>query len=128
MNELMLYDPVVAEQERQTDNLIAVINLNHEAVKQAEEIQITVNRCRLAVKAAKTRAARQSAKSKNRARWRRIGREFVMMAVCFASLKAMRLGLIHWNLALPLAAACVIYAAWLAGGVWMEFMEGRKSK
>lgn len=138
MNNLAIYDPAVAELEHEklTEQMIGQINQHHRdtrrsrammdavaALQKAQAAQLAQHTKREAQLYAQLQTEKKNAHS--RARWGNIAIGGLLLGVSYGSLKAMELGLIHVNLALPLALASLIYSIWLASGLWHEFRRFR---
>lgn len=139
MNQIVVYDPAVADRahEAYEENLFKRINQNHDqAVQQNAVLAVAVMSRqqhealhshyvrREAKLAAELKAEQKKARSK--ARWGNIGKEILLLMCCHGSLLAMQAGLIHLNVALPLAVSCLVYGAWLARAIWEELCRSWK--
>lgn len=139
MNQIVTYDPAVADRAHAAyeAKLFDSINQNHQRARERNAVlavaamssqQVEAIRDNYSKKEAKLRAELKAErkKARSKARWGNIGKEILMMGCCYGFLKAMQAGLIHLNVALPLAVACLVYGAWLARAIWEELCRSWK--
>ena len=139
MNQIAVYDPVVVDQAHAAyeERLFDAVNQNHDravqrnavlAVAALSQQQLATIKAHHSQREAKLAAELRAEKkrARNKARWGNIGKEALMMACCYGFLKAMQTGMIHLNVALPLAVVCLVYGAWLARAIWDELCRSWK--
>ena len=139
MNQIVVYDPAVADRAHAAyeANLFDRINQNHARAVQEDAVLAvaTMSRRQMEMIAAQhsrkekkleaqLKAERKKARAK--ASWANISKELLLMAVCYGCLVAMEAGLLHLNLAFPLAVMCLVYGAWLARAIWEELLRNWK--
>lgn len=139
MNQIATYDPAVADRAHAAyeAKLFDSINRNHERAVQQNAVLAVTAMSRQQMQALATQYSRREAKlaaelkaekkkARSKARWSNIGKEILLMACCYGSLMSMQAGLIHLNVALPLAVICLAYGAWLARAIWEELCRSWK--